>query len=423
MELRMSVKERERLKVLEQIRRGQITQVEGARWLGLSTRQVRRLERRYAVQGDEGLMHRARAKPSNRRIAGACEAEARQLLSTVYRDFGPTLASEKLAQRHGIVVSRETVRGWMRQLGLWSARRKARPHRRRRARRACFGELVQLDTSMHDWLEGRGPKLALLTMIDDATGLKLSRFALADTTLANMDLIKRWIERFGRPLALYTDWASHFRQTACAGEQAGPTQIQRALDELEIKLICAHSPQAKGRVERSHGIDQDRLIKELRLAGICTLEGANAFLEREYLPSMNARFALEPGQVADAHRAAAGWHLNSILSVQEQRSVARDLTVQIDGSSWQIVPPRGARGLAGGRVVLERRIDGGMHLRWDTRWLTYRAAPLRKSPLLATMQSEQKQERKILPPSGGPSGLRPCVPPEGADPLRPEAFP
>src|SRR5688572_7259432 len=309
MELRMSRKERERLKVLEQLKQGQISQVQAAQWLGLSTRQVRRLERRYALQGDGGLMHRARGKPSNRRIAPEQEVAARQLLATVYHDFGPTLASEQLARRDGIRLSRETVRGWMRQLGLWSARRKSRPHRRRRARRACFGELVQLDTSHHNWLEGRGPQLVLLTMIDDATGSKLSRFAPGDTALANMELLQHWIERYGRPLALYTDWASHFRQTPCAGEQAGPTQIERALGELEIRLICAHSPQAKGRVERSHGIDQDRLIKELRLAGICTLEAANGFLEQAYLPRMNARFAVQPTDAADAHRPAAGFYL------------------------------------------------------------------------------------------------------------------
>jgi transposase len=422
MELRMSRKQRDRLKVLEQLKQRQISQRQAAQWLGLSARQVRRLERRYAAQGDCGLMHRGRGKPSNRRIGAEREAQAKQWLKAVYHDFGPTLAAEKLEERQGIVVSRETVRGWMRQLGLWSARRKSRPHRRRRPRRACFGELVQLDTSAHDWLEGRGPALMLLTMIDDATGIKLSRFAPADTSLANMEIVKCWIERYGRPLTLYTDWASHFKQTLCAGEQATPTQIERALGELDIQLICAHSPQAKGRVERSHGIDQDRLIKELRLAGICTLEGANGFLEQHYLPTNNARFGIQPADAADAHRPVDGLPLDSILSIQDQRCVARDLTVQVDGLTWQLEPEPGLRGLASQRVTVERRIDGSMHLRWGARWLHYRAAPLRSGAVHALHKSEAQTEEpnnnrpKILSPSGGSSGLRPSSPPEGAYP-------
>ena len=375
MELRMSRKERDRLKVMDQLVKERINQQQAAQWLALSTRQVRRLLRRYQAQGDRGLVHRLRGRPSNRGIAAAVREQSIDLLRAKYHDFGPTLASEHLAQDDGIEACRETVRGWMRQAGLWAARRKSRPHRRRRPRRACFGELVQMDTSDHDWLEGRGPACVLITMIDDATGRKLMRFYQRDTTASNMELLKLWVARHGRPLALYTDWASHFKQMPKRGQKSAlkPTQIERALLELDVRLIAAHSPQAKGRVERSHGTDQDRLIKKLRLAGIRTLEAANRFVEEIYLPQVERRFTVEAAG-ADAHRDAAGYDLEAIFSVQELRSVANDYTVQVDCVAWQI-----ERGEIGGgprrtKVTVERRLDGSMRLRWGDRYLKYRRA-------------------------------------------------
>jgi len=377
MELRMSRKERDRLKVMDQLVKGRISQQQAAQWLALSVRQVRRLLRRYQAHGDAGLVHRLRGRPANNRIQPQVRECALELLRAKYADFGPTLASEHLAEDDALAVSRETVRGWMREAHLWAARRQGRPHRRRRPRRACLGELVQMDTSDHDWLEGRGERGVLITMIDDATGRKLQRFYGADTTASNMDLIGRWMQRHGRPLALYTDWAGHFKQTPKRGHQAapGPTQIERALGELDIRLIAAHSPQAKGRVERSHGTDQDRLIKELRLAGIATLAAANEFLERVYLPRINAKFAVAPAGAADAHRSAAGYDLEAILSVQETRRVANDYTVAVDGVVWQIERGEIAGGLRGTRVIVERRLDGSLRLRWGDRYLRYHRVP------------------------------------------------
>ncbi|OQA30544.1 MAG: Chromosome partition protein Smc [Betaproteobacteria bacterium ADurb.Bin341] len=224
----------------------------------------------------------------------------------------------------------------MRQAGLWAARRKGRPHRRRRPRRASFGELVQMDTSSHDWLEGRGPACVLITMIDDATGRKLARFFQTDSTATNMALIKAWAQRHGRPRALYTDWASHFRQVAVAGWKQGPTQIERALKELDIELICAHSPQAKGRVERSHQTDQDRLIKEMRLLGIATIEAANRFLEEIYLPRLEQKFAIEPASAVDAHRPVKGYDLDAILSVQEARRYVADRQQKVHALQMEV---------------------------------------------------------------------------------------
>ena len=376
MELRMSQKERDRLKVIEQLDKGLIGQQQAASWLGLSVRQVRRTLRRYQRQGDRGLLHQGRSKPSNRRLDPATVERAKELLRTRYRDFGPTLAAEHLADDDGLAASRETVRGWMIQQGLWGGQRKKRPHRHRRPRRACLGELVQMDTSSHDWLEGRGEPCVLITMIDDATGRKLLRFFPSDSTVTNMSLIKLWIERHGRPVALYTDWASHFKQISLAGAKASQTQIERALGELDIRLIAAHSPQAKGRVERSHGTDQDRLVKEMRLLGIATLAAANRFLEEIYLPRMEEKFAVAPGSAVDAHRSAAGFDLEAILSVQEERRVANDYTVQVDGVVWQIERGEITGGLRQSKVVIERRLDGTMRLRWCDRYLKYYQAQL-----------------------------------------------
>ena len=374
--LRMSRKERDRLKVIEQLDKGLIGQRQAAAWLGLSVRQVRRSLRRYQEHRDQGLVHLSRGKPSTRRLDEQTVARAQELLRTRYRDFGPTLASEHLAQDDAIAVSRETVRGWMIRLGLWGNQRRKRPHRQRRPRRAGFGELVQMDTSSHDWLEGRGPACVLITMIDDASGRKLLRFFPSDGTVTNMELIRRWIGRHGRPLALYTDWASHFKQISLAGAKASRTQIERALGELDIRLIAAHSPQAKGRVERSHGTDQDRLVKELRLLGIASLEAANRFLEEVYLPRMEAKFAVAPASPIDAHRSAAGYDLEAIFSIQEERRVANDYTVQVDGVAWQIERGEITGGLRQGKVTVERRLDGTLRLRWGDRYLKYHRAQL-----------------------------------------------
>ena len=397
----MSRKERDRLKVIVQLDQGLIDQRRAAAWLKLSERQVRRLWRAYQARGDAGLVHQGRGKPSNRRLDEATVAHAKELLRKRYRDFGPTLASEHLAGDDAISVSRETVRLWMRQEGLWAGRRRERPHRRRRARRPCFGELVQMDTSSHDWLEGRGPALVLITMIDDATSRKLARFFQSDSTVTNMELLKAWLERHGRPLALYTDWASHFKQVRVAGAKAAQTQIERALGELDIRLIAAHSPQAKGRVERSHGTDQDRLVKELRLLGIATLEAANRFLEEVYLPRINERFGVEPESAVDAHRSCEGLDLEAIFCVQEERRVANDYTVQVDGRTLQIERGEISGGLRQGKVTIERRLDGTLRLRWGNRYLRYALAPDGRK-----IKSEEGVAQTAAPAGVGAAALR-----------------
>jgi transposase len=284
--IEMSQRERDRLKVLHQLNEGRCSQAKAAELLGLTARQVRRLQQRQSAQGDAGLLHRLRGRPSNRRCDAKVKQKALQHCRKELKDFGPTLACEKLAE-HGIDVSPDSLRRWLMAEGLWQ-------RRRRREQRSCFGELVQMDTSIHDWLEGRGETMVLLTLIDDATSHVLSRFYRGDTVEAHLDLLGRWLKEHGRPVSLYTDRHSIFVvQKRGRIDEAGETQFGRALEELDIRLIKAYSPQAKGRVERSFGTAQDRWVKELRLAKAKTLDQANAVLEK-LLPEHNRRFRVAP---------------------------------------------------------------------------------------------------------------------------------
>jgi transposase len=403
MQLLMSQRERDRLKVIDEVASGEggvrrVTQAQAGELLGLSERQVRRLVKRYREEGDVGLIHRSRGRASNRKTPTRIRQRVVKRLRESYEGFGPTLASEKLAERDGLVVSRETVRRWMIAEGLHEPRQRRVEARKWRERRACYGELVQMDTSIHDWLEGRGEEAVLITMIDDATSRVVMRFYPADTTQTNMAHLREYIARNGRPVALYADKASHFTTTRSAtiaeelqGHEA-ETQIQRALRELQIEYIPAHSPQAKGRVERSFGTAQDRLIKELRLAGICTIEAANAFLEETYMPLVNERFTVEPTCPVDAHRSADGFDLEGIFSVQESRTVANDYTIRFDNTRYQITHRPLPPGLRRSRVVVEQRLDASLRLRYRGRYLDFECV----GPV-----------RRPAPAAPAPVGLRP----------------
>jgi transposase len=367
----MSQKERDRLKVVQSVLDGQRTQAEAARLLRLSTRQLRRLQRRLHQDGDQALVHGLRGKPSNRRL----DPKTKQQILRAYRkhfpDFGPTLASEKLALR-GLHVSPDTLRRWLLAEGLWQRRRRHDPHRSRRPRRSCFGELVQVDASLHDWTEGRGEEMVLITAIDDATNRLLARFYPAATVETHFDLVGRWLRRHGRPLAFYTDRHSIFEpQDKGRAVVLALTQFGRALEELDIELIRAHSPQAKGRVERSFGTAQDRWVKEMRLAKVRTCAQANALLEGELLPHWQQHFTVAPGQSQDAHRALGPKHnLEAILSIQQQRVVANDYTVRFENRIYQLLKPVWP-GERGGKVTIELRLDGTMAIRFRDRYLQY----------------------------------------------------
>ena len=395
----MNQKERDRLQVLHEASQRHITQKQAAEQSGVTERWVRKLLARLRKEGDRAVVHRLRGRQSNRRIREPVREQAVVLVKREYGDFGPTLASEYLAQGHGIEVSRETLRGWMIAARLWKPRR-ARIERVHtwRPRRAQCGELVQWDTSEHDWLEGRGEKLYLVAMIDDATSRAKARFVRHDSTQENLRLLRRYLERWGRPGAFYTDKASLFRtnrppQPEEQREGQRPrTQIGRALQELGIEWIPAHSPQAKGRVERFFGTAQDRLVKGLRKAGAHTLEEAQHYLERVYLPLWNRRFTVAAANPTDAHRPLGAEHnLAAILSHVESRVVASDYTLRFQGQLFQIARQEVRPGLRGAPVRVEQRLDGSLWVRFRDRYLAVRRCdlPSRPSPPQRTRRSHK----------------------------------
>ena len=377
----MTQADRDRLVALKKAASGAITQRQAAEELQLSERQVRRLLRKLRRGGDQAILHGLRGRRSNRKTEEEVQRQAVTLLKQeVYRGFGPTLASEYLAHKHGIAVSKETVRKWMAAAGLWRARpRRVAEVHTWRARRDRFGELVQWDTSEHDWTEGRGEKMYLVSMIDDATSRVFARFVRHDSVEENMAVLEQYLRRYGRPLEFYTDKASIFYTTPKKNhpvreEPLPPTQIGRALRELNIGWIAAHSPQAKGRIERSFNTAQDRLVKGMRVAGVKTIEQANAYLEAEYLPEWNARFAVVPACADDAHRSLRKQNrLEAILCRVEQRVVGNDYTVRLDGQTYQIARQDVRPRLCGARVRIERRQDGTLAVCFDNQYLQVQA--------------------------------------------------
>ncbi|MDR5728825.1 MAG: ISNCY family transposase, partial [Terriglobia bacterium] len=337
----MTQRDRDRLVVLKKALKKLIKQSQAAEELGISTRQVRRLVKRLKAEGDKVAVHGLRGRPSNRKLGQPDREKIVRILSQqLYRGFGPTLASEYLAKKHAVHIGREALRQIMIAAGLWRARgQKVEKVHQWRPRRSCRGELVQWDTSEHDWLEGRGEKLYLIHMIDDATSELTARFVPHDSTEENMRLLWTYLERNGRPVAFYTDKASLFQTAPKVArdikelprderDPLPPTQIGRALRELGIVWIAAHSPQAKGRVERSFQTAQDRLVKGLRVAGACTWEEANRYLEQEFLPWWNQHLVVEPSHPAEAHRPLGPEHdLAASLCQVLSREVGNDYTI------------------------------------------------------------------------------------------------
>lgn len=366
----MGQRERDTLKVLQAVRDGQRTQVEAARLLKRSVRQVRRLLDKLQRDGDQALVHGLRGQPSNHRHTPTFRRQVLKVYRQRYRDFGPTLATEKLAAE-GLVVGIETLRRWLLDEGLWERRRQRDPHRSRRPRRLCFGELIQMDASIHDWLEGRGETLVLIAMIDDATNRIMAQFYPHGTVEAHMDLLGQWLRQHGRPVALYTDRHSIFQpQDKGRAVSEGTTQFGRALDELEMDLMRAHSPQAKGRVERLFGTLQDRWVKELRLQDVQTCAEANALVPA-LVADYHQRFTKVAGCPNDAHRSVGRLRLDAILSIQSERVVSNDYTIRFANRHYQLLKPV-YPGERGGRVIIEERLDGSLHIRLGKHYLNYK---------------------------------------------------
>jgi hypothetical protein len=332
--LQMSIGEAERLSVMRQIDKKILTLRQGSEELRISLRQIKRIRKRYLKDGEEGLVSRKRNKVSNRKISDKVRSRAIELLKTIYMGFGPTLAVETLEKRDNLKVSSETLRKWMKEEGIWNAKkRKERKVYQRRQRRSRFGELLQGDGSPHDWFEGRGEKCTLLQFVDDATSkTTAAQFVLSETTEGYLELLKDHLKRHGRPLSIYVDKHSVFRVNREELKKGiGITHFGRVVKELEIELICAHSPQAKGRVERKNGVMQDRLVKEMRLQGICTMERGNAFLP-QFLKELNQRFGKEALSSEDAHRSLrAQDDLKRIFMRKDKRKLSKNLTFQHNG--------------------------------------------------------------------------------------------
>lgn len=335
----MSIKEAERLSVMKQIDKKYLTIKEASEEMRLSLRQAKRVRKRYLEQGEEGLISLKRGQSSNRKIDQKIRSKAIQLVKMKYVDFGPTLASEKLRERNGISLSSETLRKWMMEEGLWKGKRQkqVRVHQRRQ-RRSRFGELLQGDGSPHDWFEGRAAKCTLLQFVDDATSkTTTAKFVETETAEGYEEILKAHLRKYGRPMALYVDKHAIFRVNREELKKGkGITNFGRAVKELGIELICANSPQAKGRVERKNGVFQDRLIKEMRLRGISSLEEANAFLP-EFIEELNQKFGKEPESREDAHRALRKQDdLRRIFAKRDTRKLSKNLTFQHRGLLYQI---------------------------------------------------------------------------------------
>ena len=375
----MSKRERVYLEVLQRLSRGELTRREASSILGVSERHVYRLVRRYRTEGDAGVPHRLRGRPSNR---GYDVSDRHRVVSLYrdrsFRDYGPQLFSEIVRDRLKVTVSAETIRRWLMADGLWAGQRAPRRHRKRRERRQGLGTLVQFDGSTHDWFEGRGPVCCLLVAIDDASGRVFMRFAPSEDTEQVLRTLWQYVERYGIPQAIYTDHGAVYAPTSGSDTK---TEVGRALGTLGVEMIFANSPQAKGRVERANRTHQDRLIKALRREGIATIDEANRYLDEHYLDAHNARFAQTDGQ-HDCHRSAAGLELASIFCYETERTVRNDYTILLVGDYVQLeraadaeatpLPPPKAT------VTVQRWLDGSLHVAWNGNELPHRlldAAP------------------------------------------------
>lgn len=370
----MSQKEVKRARILDLLIEDKISQQEAARRLDITTRQVRRLTRLYREEGLAGLVSKKRGSTSNRQLDETVLARAVKLIGACYSDFGPTLACEKLAELHEVRLSVETTRQLMIKAGYWRPRKGAsicaHPMRERRAR---FGEMIQIDGSPHDWFEGRGEYCTLLVFIDDATGrLTQLRFAPTETTLGYMRVLHDHILAHGVPAALYSDKHSIFRINAKEADPEAETQFSRAARELGIECIHAHSPQAKGRVERANQTLQNRLVKEMRLAGINNMDEANAWLPG-YTEDFNRRFAVAPQDESDAHLAYAGTPSSLVrtLSVQVTKTLSKNLSCQHENLLLQVETTGTGLGLRGAKVTIHEHFDGSQELLWRKRKLNY----------------------------------------------------
>ena len=398
----MRVTELKKLKVIQEAIRKKITQIAAAVILGLSERQVGRLVNGVRKEGERGIVHKSRGRPSNHKLSEDVKGKTIWLYKEQYHDFGPTLAAEKLKEINGISISEETLRKWLIEEGLWKKKRKRKKHRQWRERKECLGEMVQMDGSHHDWLEGRGPDLVLMGYIDDATSKVFARFYDYEGTIPAMDSFKQYIEVNGLPQSVYVDKHSTYKsqgkltiEEELAGLEEPMSQFERALEELGVEVIHAHSPQAKGRVERLFGTFQDRVIKEMRLKGIKNKEEANDFLEG-YLPGYNERFSRPPANETDVHvRLAKNFDLDSYLCIKTERTVRKDNTISLDSKLYQIEETVRTK-----KVTIEERVDGSLRITSNVGQLRYKQ--IEERPKNEKTEKTLKPRKRYIPPKDHP---------------------
>jgi hypothetical protein len=370
--LAMNQKERKKLHVIRKVIEKEMTQAEAGIAVDLTSRQIKRLVRRVRIEGDRGVCHRSRGRRSNRRIEGKIRDKVLALCQKHYVGFGPTLASEKLLERDRIKVSKESLRLWLKQADIPYKRRKKRPHRQWRERRAHCGSLVQMDGSHHPWFEERGPKSVLMAYIDDATGRVYGRFYEYEGTVPAMESFGLYVKEHGLPMSIYADKHTTYKSPAepTVEEQlkgVDPmSQFERGLTELGVKMIHAHSPQAKGRIERLFGTFQDRVVKEMGLVGIRNIQEANLFLE-SYLPIFNAKFCVAAKETADLHRTAPSQsQMEQALCIKSSRTIKSDFTISYETKLYQIKENIRAK-----KVTVEEKLDGTLCIRYQGRSLKW----------------------------------------------------
>lgn len=391
-----------RLEALGRVKRRELTVTAAAELMGLSVRQSRRVWKRFGEMGDAGLIHGLRGRSSNRRMSADLSDRIVKRHQERYADFGPTLACEKLAAE-GLVLSPNTLTALLKERGLWQRRRRRGRHRKRRERRASFGSMVQMDGSHHDWFEGRLGKCVLMVLIDDATSRTYARIYAAETTEAAFDVFERWIRRYGIPRSVYVDRHSIYRDE---DHPEKPTQFGRAMKDLGVELIQAHSPQAKGRVERRHAVFQDRFVKELRLRGISDMEQANALLEEWFLDDLNDRYAVKARRDHDLHRQPeAGVALEEVLCVIEPRVVGQDWCVRWRNRWLQIDEKHAGLNLARRRVTVKHLAGDRLIVEHQGRRLTFQE--LNAKPQKPRRKKAIMNNRRYKPPADHPWNRHP----------------
>lgn len=399
----LTLQELKRLHIIRKTLNKELTQSEASKILSVSERQIRRIVSRVRKEGDRGVGHQSRGKPSGRKLPMKLRNQVLSHYKSKYSDFGPTLAAEKFFEREKIKIHKETLRKWLIEAGYWGRKRKPRAHRQWRERKHHFGEMVQIDGSHHAWFEQRGPRCVLMGYIDDATGNTFGRFYPYEGTIPAMDSFKRYIKKQGVPVSIYLDKHSTYKSTAkesienILSNTKPMSEFERAMKEFGVEVIHAHSPQAKGRIERLFRTLQDRLIKEMRLEKIATIEEANRFLAR-YLPRYNKKFAVRPVKEGNLHREIPpNTNLDRILCRKTQRVLRNDLTVEYGSKLYQIKDKVNAR-----EIVIEERLNGSKIMTCNNRVLKFKEITFKVKKQQLSLCSVNKKRKRYIPPADHP---------------------